>query len=110
MAPRKQLLLGKRPAQPGAISWRYGDFFDRKKLAKPPLVFGHVWNESVIDIVGNDQCGCCVWATFAHLVQSQQRGIGVPESRFTDESVISDYSQVTGYNGKPETDHGTFMR
>lgn len=104
------LLMGKRPAQPGAISWRYGDFFDRQKLTKPPLVFGHVWNDTKIDMDGNDQAGCCVWSTFAHLVQCMQRGIGAPEAPFTAQSVLSDYSAVTGYNGKPETDHGTYVK
>lgn len=106
-----QLLLGKKPAQPGAISFRYGDIFDKQKLMKPPLVFGHVWNDSRIDMVGNDTCGCCVFATMAHLVQTMQRGLGASESPFTAENVISDYSQVTGYiPGKPETDKGTYMR
>jgi hypothetical protein len=104
------LLLGKKPAQPGAISFRYGDIFNRAKLTKPPLVFGHIWNESIVGMLGNDKAGCCVWSTFAHLVQTMQRGLGGKESRFTPESVLSDYSQATGYiPGKPETDQGTYM-
>ena len=103
-------LLGKKPHQPGAISFRYADIFDKKKLTKPPLVFGHVWNETKIDMLGNDKAGCCVWSTFAHLVQTMQRGLGSAESVFTPEGVLSDYSTVSGYiPGKPETDQGTYM-
>jgi hypothetical protein len=104
------LLLGKLPHQPGAISWRYSDIFDKTKLTRPPLVFGHVWNETEISMLGNDKCGNCVWATQAHLLQTMQRGIGREPSRFTDESVIADYSEATGYNPqKPATDKGTYM-
>jgi hypothetical protein len=105
------LLLGKKPAQPGAIKFRYGDIFDKAKLMKPPLVFGHVWNETQIDMLGNDKAGCCVFSTMAHLVQCMQRGLGNTESRFTAESVLADYSRVTGYNpADPKTDNGTYMR
>jgi hypothetical protein len=105
------LMLGKREHQPGAIRFRYGDIFDRSKLTKPPLVFGHVWNETQIDMLGNDKAGCCVFATMAHLVQCMQRGLGNSESRFTAASVLADYSQVTGYNpNDPKTDNGTYMR
>ena len=104
-------LLGKKPAQPGAIKFRYADIFDRSKLMKPPLVFGHVWNDTTIDMLGNDKCGCCVFATMAHLVQCMQRGLGNKESQFSAASVIADYSQVTGYiPGEPKTDNGTYMR
>ena len=104
-------LLGKREAQPGAIKFRYSDIFDRSKLQKPPLVFGHIWNNSKVPILGNDKAGCCVFSTFAHLVQCMQRGIGVTESAFTDASVLADYSQVTGYiPGNSKTDNGTYMR
>jgi hypothetical protein len=106
-----KLLLGKREHQPGAISFRYSEIFDRKKLMKPPLVFGHIWNDTAIGILGNNKCGCCVFSTMAHLVQAMQRGLGNPESKFTEDNVISDYSQVTGYvPGQPKTDNGTYMR
>lgn len=104
-------LLGKREAQPGAVKFRYSDIFDRSKLQKPPPVFGHVWNNSKVPMLGNDKAGNCVFATFAHLVQCMQRGIGAEESAFTDESVLGDYSAVTGYNpADPKTDKGTYMR
>lgn len=106
-----QLLLGKREHQPGAISWRYADVFDKQKLTKPPLVFGHVWNESRIDMLGNNLAGNCVWATQAHLLQTMQRGLGNAETRFTADSVLSDYSASTGYvPGRPSTDNGTYMK
>src|SRR4029077_1784319 len=104
-------LLGKRPHVPGAISFRYSDIFNVRKLQKPPLVFGHVSNKSVIDLLGNDKAGDCVWCTMAHLVQTMQRGVGNKESLFTEKSVLSDYSSVTGYDpAKPETDTGTYMK
>lgn len=105
-----QKYLGKLPHVPGAISWRYGDIFDRSKLLKPPLVFGHLWNSTVVDMLGNDKVGDCVFATQGHLLNNMQRGIGGAVSTFSETSVIGDYSAVTGYvPGKPETDNGTMM-
>ena len=102
--------LGKKPHVPGAVSWRYGDLFDRKKLQQPPLVFGHIWNGTEVPILGNHTCGDCVWATQAHLLQAMQRGVKRSESRFSDDSVIADYSAATGYvPGDDSTDHGTLM-
>ncbi len=104
------LKLGKKPHIPGAIKWKYHEFFDRKKLMKPPLVFGHVWNETVIDMLGNQVAGDCVWATQAHLLQCMQRGAGKPETAFSEKSVLSDYSAATGFvMGNEATDQGTSM-
>lgn len=105
------LMLGKREHQPGAISFRYSDIFHKDKLTKPPLVFGHIWNDTKVEMLGNDTCGCCVWATMAHLVQTMQRGLSGHDSPFSADSVIGDYRAVTGYTpGKPDTDTGTFMK
>ncbi len=102
--------LGKLPHVPGAISWKYRDIFNPKKLQKPPLVFGHVWNETVVQSLGNDIAGDCVWATQAHVLQCMQRGVGRPETHFDQKSVLSDYSAVTGYvRGDDSTDNGTQM-
>lgn len=101
--------LGKLPAVP--VAWKYRDIFNPAKLTRPPLVFGHVWNSTRIEMLGNDACGDCVWATQAHLQQSFQRGVGRPVTQFSAESVVSDYSAATGYDPKnPEvTDNGSSM-
>jgi hypothetical protein len=106
-----QRLLGKLPHVPGAISWNYGDIFNRKKLTHYSKVFGHIWNNTKIDILGNDKAGCCVWCTQANVLNTMQRAWsdeGV--SRFSAASVLGDYSADTGYDpAKPETDVGTNM-
>jgi len=103
-------LLGKKPHVPGAVSWHYRDIFDRKKLMKPPLVFGHIWNATPVPMLGNDRAGNCVWCTQAHILQAMQRGIGKKETVFSDDSVFADYSAVTGFAlGDPSTDQGTGM-
>jgi hypothetical protein len=102
--------LGKLPARPGAVRWHYRDVFKRTALKLPPAVFGHIWNQTKIDMLGNDQCGDCVWATQAHLLQAMQRGVGKPQTQFTAESVIGDYSAFTGYDPhEPNSDTGTNM-
>lgn len=103
--------LGKKEHVPGAISWRYRDIFDRKHLMKPPLVFGHIWNDTVIDMLGNDKAGCCVWSTQAHILQTMQRGLANDNvTQFSETSVLGDYSAATGFvRGDPKTDQGTNM-
>lgn len=51
--------LGKRPAR-HAISFRFADFFDAKKLPKPPPVFGHYGLVKQFYGLGNDKYGNCV--------------------------------------------------
>jgi len=102
--------LGKRPHVPGAISWRYSEIFDRKKLMKPPVVFGHIWNTTLIEMLGNSEAGCCVWSTQAHLLNNMQRGFSDTTSKFSEASVLGDYSAATGYvPGDDATDRGTSM-
>ena len=102
--------LGKQPAVPGAISWRYGDVFNRGKLIQPPLVFGHVNNRTVVDTLGNDKAGCCVWATQAHLLNTMQRGARASVTPFSEMSVLGDYAAQTGWRADdPSSDRGTSM-
>lgn len=103
--------LGKLDPVPGAISWAYSDIFDRSKLMQPPLVFGHVWWNTPVPILGNAKAGDCVWATQAHLLNTMQRGVGGEKavSQFSDKSVLGDYSALTGYNGTAASDKGTLM-
>jgi hypothetical protein len=101
---------GKKEHVPGAVRWKYRDIFDRRKLQKAPLVFGHVWNRTPIPMLGNNLVGNCVWCTQAHLLQAMQRGLDKPETVFTPESVINDYAVATSYTpGDPSTDNGTGM-
>lgn len=103
--------LGKLDPVPGAISWRYSDIFNRKKLTPYPKVFGHIWNSTQIDMLGNNKAGDCVWATQAHVLNTMQRAWSEDRvTKFSEASVLGDYSAVTGFiAGKPETDQGTMM-
>ncbi len=104
------LYLGKKPHVPGAISWHYRDIFNINRLQKPPAVFGHIWNDTTVPMLGNDQAGDCVWATQAHTLQMMQRGAGKAETNFDANSVLADYSAATGYvPGDVSTDKGSSM-
>jgi hypothetical protein len=100
--------LGKMPARPEATRFWYSEVFNRARLPEAPEVFGHIDNTTRVDILGNNMCGNCVWATQAHLTNILQTAGGHPAIPFTPRSVIGDYSQATGYNpDNPETDRGT---
>lgn len=83
-------------------------------LQEAPVGFGH-WPK--VDklgeqwgTLGNDQYGDCVWAGAAHetMLWNAIRGVSVA---FSDQSVLSDYSAVTGFNpNDPNSDRGTDPR
>jgi hypothetical protein len=111
MATRKtQLALGKTAARAGAMTFKLADYIDKKALPKPPKQFGH---ETLIPatwgMLGNDRYGDCVWAGAAHETMMWNAEAG-RKVAFSDASVLSDYSAVTGFNPKkPSTDQGTDM-
>jgi hypothetical protein len=103
------LKLGKRPAR-HAIAFRFGDFFDLKKLPAPPAVFGHWQAVDNFHMLANDQYGDCVFAGAAHEHMVWSLEGGKPRARFTIHDVLSDYAAVTGFDpAKPATDQGTDM-
>lgn len=104
--------LGKTPARPDAVKFKFSAYADTTQLPKPPKTFGHENFIGKADwaMLGNDQWGDCVWAGAAHetLLWNAEAGHGVT---FNDESVLSDYSAVTGFDPKdPNTDQGTDMQ
>ncbi len=103
------LKLGKTPARPGAVSFKFGAFFDRRKLPTPPRRFGHEKIGQPWGMFANDERSCCVFAGGAHetMVWRHEGGAQV---QFNDDDVLADYAAVTGFDpAKPETDQGTDM-
>jgi hypothetical protein len=106
------LHLGKR--SPVALKLQLHDYLVPAGLPTPPAIFGDLlvyetgtpksieWG-----VLGNTQCGDCVFAGFAHQAMLWKATNG---TRFTPTSamVIADYSAATGYNpADPKTDLGT---
>jgi hypothetical protein len=111
---RKIFKFGKKPARVAGNhpSWalRFSDYFDLSALPAPPLVFG---KPSVVPnwgMLGNDNFGDCVEAGSAHETMYWEHYSNNPISQFTDTTVLSDYSQATGFNpNDPNSDNGTDM-
>lgn len=103
------LALGKTPAR-HAVSLKFETYFDAAKLPKVPLVFGKPWLVRQPGMLANDRVGDCVWAGAAHETMLWCAEAGSPVS-FVDANVLTDYSNVTGYNpSDPSTDQGTDMQ
>jgi hypothetical protein len=103
------LKLGKLPARRDAIKIRFGAY--NAAVPNPPASAGHKdlitgdWG-----MLGNDQFGDCVFAGAAHetMLWNKEADVVVP---FSDKSVLSDYSAVTGFDPTdPSTDQGTDMQ
>lgn len=102
-------MLGKLPARPDAVSFKFGAIFNAEALPTPPAHFGHYnvpvgWGE-----LGNDKYSDCVFAGAAHetMVWKNEAGESVA---FTDQCVLFDYAAVTGWApGIPGSDQGTDM-
>ena len=103
--------LGKLPARPDAVTFKFSKYIIKRALPKPPASFGH---ETLIPpnawkVLGNNRWGDCVFAGAAHETMLWNKIAGRIVT-FTDQAVLSDYSKVTGFDPKhPDTDQGTDM-
>lgn len=104
------LHLGKLPARPEAVSFKFASFANLSALPTPPTKFGHAPAGYAWQMLGNDRFGDCVFAGAAHetmLWNLEASSTAV----FDDTSVLSDYSAVTGFNpNDPNSDQGTDMQ
>ncbi len=102
---------GKKPARPGAVSFKFATYVVEDAFPTPPAVFGY---QKLIHghwrIFGNADYGDCVWAGAAHETMLWKR-MAHREATFTRESVLTDYAKATGFNPYlPKTDNGTDMQ
>jgi hypothetical protein len=88
----------------------FDTYFSASDLPMPPLMFGKPWLVNEWNIFSNDKVGDCVLAGAAHETILWRAEAGTPVE-FTDASVLSDYSAVTGYDpANPDSDQGTDMQ
>ena len=105
-----ELKLGKLPARPGAVRFAQNTYFDEALPAPPPAHKAHQSLVHLWGMLGNDRAGDCVFAGAAHetMLWVAETGETVP---FTDDTVLADYTAVTGFNPEdPTTDQGTDMQ
>jgi hypothetical protein len=105
----KTYKLGKLPAS-NQVKFKLSSFIDPSAFPKVPKSFGHESLVANFEMLGNDNYGDCVWAGAAHetMIWNACAGRGIS---FSDKSVLSDYSAVTGFNPSDEsTDQGTDMK
>jgi hypothetical protein len=102
--------LGKLPARPGAVTFKFAAFAVKEQLPTPPKVFGH---QGVIGdwlMLGNDRWGCCVFSGGAHETMMWSKIGEAPDASFNDACIAKDYGAVTGFKvNDPNTDQGTDM-
>ncbi|MRH85984.1 hypothetical protein GFY24_00640 [Nocardia sp. SYP-A9097] len=99
--------LGKLAARPNAVTLKFSTYLNTTALPPIPAEFGHEHSVTTWGMLGNDSVGDCVFAGAAHETLLWTTTAGHPAS-FTDISVLSDYSAVTGYNAdNPDSDQGT---
>jgi hypothetical protein len=97
--------LGKLPARPGAVKLKFATYktLPTYPKAERPVDLG--WG-----MLGNDNYGDCVWAGAGHETMSWNNEAKKTVT-FTDKSVLSDYSKVTGFKpNDPNSDQGTDMQ
>jgi len=106
-----QFKLGKLPARPNSVKLKFAKYVNFAALPKPPSNFGHTnLLRGPQGLLGNDDYGDCVWAGAAHETMLWNAEAGTPV-QFTTDSVLSDYSAVTGFSkADPNSDQGTDMQ
>lgn len=107
------LHLGKKPARPGAMKLKLGDYLRAPELPAVPARFGNLsaWNHWSWDMLGNDKAGCCVWSGFAHQCMMWSATEGNKNVSFSEAEILGpDAYGETGYViGDDSTDNGTDM-
>lgn len=103
--------LGRVPSAPDAPKLYLSKYLDVSAMPTVPANFGHEKDMTVpFGMLGNDQWGCCVFAGAAHEHMIWEAANKRAVSDFTADSVLSDYSAVTGFDpGDPDSDRGTDM-
>lgn len=102
--------LGKKDATRDDRDIKFRSILDTSQLPTPPARFGFGTIYKDWGMLGNDRYGDCVFAGIAHQVMGFNKLAGHPVT-FSDESVLSDYSAVTGFDpNDPSTDQGTNIR
>jgi hypothetical protein len=108
------LKLGKAPARPGAVSFKFNDFASVNQMAEPPINFGHEKLIRSWGMLGNDVAGDCVFAGTGHEIK-----LWVAEAGGTVDisahAALDNYARFTGYDesrtdpttGENPTDQGT---
>jgi hypothetical protein len=106
--------LGKQPARPGAVTFKFSDFAAVSQMVAPPANFGH---EKLIrrwGMGGNDVAGDCVFAGAKHEIMLWNAEVGKLVD-ISDATTLKNYSVFTGYDpsqtdpttGENPTDQGT---
>lgn len=107
-----ELMLGKKPFVENPKDFQLFDAMAGVELPDAPARFGHglMYSKVGWEMLGNDKAGNCVFAGFDHQAMISSK-LGGAEKDFSEETAISDYSAVTGYDPKdPSTDQGTYVR
>lgn len=110
------LKLGKREAQPGAVTFKFSDFLSIDEMPPPPDHFGHERLVKEWGMLGNDNAGDCVFAGTGHTLKLWNAEAG-RRVDISDETALKNYSRVTGYDpaqtnpytGDNPTDQGTYV-
>ena len=101
------LKLGKLPARPYPKKFSLAALVDPSELPPVPASFGYETLITNYGMLANDQVGDCVLAGGAHETMLLNK-LAAKDVAFTNTSVLSDYSAITGYDpSDPATDQGT---
>lgn len=100
--------FGKQPARHDERTLLFSTYRSAHPLAiTVPQNYGHYEVVQNLGMLGNDSVGDCVFAGGAHETMLWTGEVG-KQALFDDQSVLSDYSAVTGYDpSDPNTDQGT---
>lgn len=105
-----ELKLGKKPFVASEHDFRLAWVTHEQDTFRPPYKFGHGLAYQDWLMLGNDDYGDCVFAGAAHETMLTNR-LASKIVTFDDDSVLSDYSAVTGFDpNDPSTDQGAEVR
>lgn len=98
----KRHFFGLKPVNPAAIKFKLGHYLDLDMIQVPDH-FGHIRNDTEWLELGNDKAGCCVVSGTGHETMVWSAAALHKTARFTEDSVLTEYKRVTGWDGVPNS-------
>jgi len=91
-------------------TFKLTDLLDQRTLPKVPTHWRYAHDLHRVPMFGNDQYGCCTFASHGHRIVAQEFSTRQRESPVTTADVLEGYAKVTGFRADdPSTDNGAYM-
>ena len=103
-------ILGRNPSPPDPNLLMMSSYMDVTSLPPSPKTTSYRKPVKNWGAMLNDRLGCCSVSGLGHLIQLSTANESSAQFNCPDKDILSFYSAVSGYDGRPSTDRGSNMK